>query len=93
MKAKYTEGSERNKAHKGVLKRTNNKAGEVTFGKEMKLIQVNEGQKCPKCGKYTIVQSHGYQYIANDLVIMWNYHCTNCYAKFVEEDLKGGQNE
>jgi len=53
----------------------------------MKLKQVNEGQKCPKCKKYTLVQSQGYKMTSENTAIMWGYFCTNCDAKFIDEDL------
>jgi len=51
----------------------------------MKFIQVNKANKCPVCKNYTLNKSHGYRMIGNNKFIVWNYCCSNCKAKFVEE--------
>jgi C4-type Zn-finger protein len=51
----------------------------------IKLIQVNKGELCPNCGRYTLVYSHDYSWINNKEVIMWDYKCTHCNSKFYDE--------
>jgi C4-type Zn-finger protein len=53
-----------------------------------KLIQVNEGDKCPNCKKYTLRRSHDYEWINNNEVVMWDYTCSNCNAKFYEDNVQ-----
>ena len=55
----------------------------------MKLIQIfiedKEMDKCPVCKKFTIMKSRGYLHIDYNTCFTWEYSCTNCNAKFVEE--------
>ncbi len=55
----------------------------------LKLKQVNEGMKCPTCKKYFLRKSHNYEWIDTNEVMMWDYACSNCGAKFREEDIRG----
>ena len=48
----------------------------------MKLRQVNKDMKCPACGKFSMMEHHGYEWTGSNEVIMWDYCCSSCNAKF-----------
>ncbi len=53
--------------------------------KKLKLKQVNKDFKCPECKKFSLVESRGSEWISEDTMMMWEFFCRNCNAKFTRD--------